>query len=64
MLAQAPQAGLRIELGRAEVFVPQKFLYLVNRHPRIQQEGSHAGSQPVRGDTLSQARALGRVPGP
>ena len=41
MLAQAPQAGLCIELSRAEVFVPQKFLYLVHRHPRIQQEGGH-----------------------
>ena len=61
MLAQAPQAGLCIELSRAEVFVPQKFLYLVNRHPRIQQEGGHTGPEPVRGDTLRQARALGRV---
>jgi hypothetical protein len=61
MLAQAPQAGLCIELSRAKVFVPQKSLYLVNRHPRIQQEGGHTGPEPVRGDTLRQARALGRV---
>ena len=61
MLAQAPQAGLCRELSRAEVFVPEKFLYLVNRHPRIQQEGGHTGPEPVWGDTLRQARALGRV---
>jgi hypothetical protein len=61
MLAQAPQAGLRIELSGAEVLVPQKLLHLVNRHPRIQQEGGHTGPEPVRGDALRKASALGRV---
>src|SRR2546428_7457965 len=61
MLAQTPQAGLRIELGRAEVLMPQKFLHLVNRHPRIQQESRHTGPEPVRSDALRQASAPGRV---
>ena len=63
MLAQTPQAGLRIELGRAEVLVPQKFLHLVNWHPRIQQQRGHAGPEPVRRDALHQARTPGRVLG-
>jgi len=61
MLAQAPQAGLRIDLGRAEVLVPQKFLHLVNGHARIQQQRGHTGSEPMWRDTLRQASALGRV---
>src|SRR6266853_624180 len=45
MLAQTPQAGFRIELSGAEVLMPQKFLHLVNRHPRIQQERRHTGPE-------------------
>jgi hypothetical protein len=61
MLAQTPQAGFRIELSGAEVLMPQKFLHLVNRHPRIQQESRHTGPEPVRRDALRQASAPGRV---
>jgi hypothetical protein len=48
MLAQAPQAGLGIDLGRAEVLVSEEFLHLVYGHPRVQQQGGHARPEPVR----------------
>ena len=61
MLAQVLEARLSINLGRAEMLVPQKLLHLVNRHPCIQQQGGHARPEPVRGDVLHQASALRRV---
>ena len=61
MLAQTPQAGLRLELGRAEALMPQELLSLVNRHARIQQERRHTGPEPARRDALRQASASGRV---
>ncbi len=61
MLAQPPQAGLRIDLSRAEVLVPQKFLHLVDGHSRIQQQRGHTGPEPMWRDALGQASALGRI---
>ena len=38
LLGQVPEAGLGIDLGRAEVLVSQELLYLVDGHSCVQQQ--------------------------
>ena len=58
MLGQVPEAGLGIDLGRAETLVSQELLDLVEGHSCVQQQGGHARPEPVRCDALGKARAL------
>ena len=57
VFAHAAQTRIGVDLGGGDPLVPQKLLHLVQRHAGVQQEGRHAGAQPVRGHVLINARA-------
>jgi hypothetical protein len=52
ILTHSMQAGLRVDLRRADSLVPEELLHLIQRHARIQQNSRDARSQPVWGHFL------------